>query len=340
MPTFGEALERTLESIEKEVRTPERLRAWLHPLEKHALPRLRDIQVDRIGRQEVLEVVEPLWNTKHETARQVRRKIRRVLSWAEGHGFVNVNYAGPVINGALQSRGRNQEHYRSAPYDRVPEVWRTISAASGSPAVRLCLQLLLGTAVRTGEARLADWSEIDFAKREWRIPEERTKTKMELYQPLSSPALEVLEQAKGLSGASSPSGYVFPSPVKRGEPLSPPALLYLLDPLQSARPDDGARPAGQLPDMGVRANGCRLCGDGTEFGSQGRLKRGKGVRSRPTRCQTALPNGAVGRVPHWNSPGLGVPHRHLARCRAPECASPRRCTALGSNFRSVAWGAV
>ena len=229
VPTFGEALERTLESIAKEVRTPERLRAWLHPLEKHALPRLRHIQVDRIGRKEVLDVVEPLWNTKHETARQVRRKIHRVLSWAEGHGFVNVNYAGPVIKGALQSRGRNQEHYRSAPYDRVPEVWSTISAASGSPAVRLCLQLLLGTAVRSREARLADWSEIDIANREWRIPEERTKTKMELRQPLSSPALGVLEQAKELSGASSPSGYVFPSPVKRGEPLSQPTLLYLLD---------------------------------------------------------------------------------------------------------------
>ena len=229
VPTFGEALERTLESIAKEVRTPERLRAWLHPLEKHALPRLRDIQVDRIARQEVLEVVEPLWNTKHETARQVRRKIRRVLSWAEGHGFVNVNYAGDVIDGALRSRGRNQEHYRAAPYDRVPEVWSTISAASGSPAVRLCLQLLLATAVRSGEARLADWSEIDIANREWRIPEERTKTKKELRQPLSSPALGVLEQAKELSGGPSPSGYVFPSPVKRGEPLSQTALLQLLD---------------------------------------------------------------------------------------------------------------
>ena len=228
VPTFGEALERVLESIAKEVRTPERLRAWLHPLEKHALPRLRDIQVDRIGREEVLEVVEPLWNTKHETARQARRKIRRVLSWAEGHGFVNVNYAGEVIDGALRSRGRKGEHFRAAPYARVPEVWSTICAASGAPTTRLCLQLLLCTAVRSGEVRLADWSEIDIANREWRISAARTKTSEELRQPLSAPALEVLEQAKELSGGPSPSGYVFPSPVKWGEPLSKTVFFGLL----------------------------------------------------------------------------------------------------------------
>ena len=227
VPTFGDALGEVLESVKNEVRTPERVRAWLHPLEKHALPRLRDIPVDRIEQKEVLAVVEPLWNTIYETARQVRRKIHRVLAWAQSHGFVDVNYAGDILDGALRRRSRKGEHFRAAPYARVPEVWSTICAASGAPATRLCLQLLLCTAVRSGEARLADWSEIDFAKREWRIPAARTKTSEELRQPLSAPAVEVLEQAREFSGGP-PSGYVFPSPVKRGEPLSKTVLLGLL----------------------------------------------------------------------------------------------------------------
>ena len=218
-----------LEFVKNDVRTPARVRAWLHPLEKHALPRLHDVPVDRIGRKEVLAVVEPLWTTKYETARQVRRKIHRVLEWAQSHGFVDVNYADATLAGALPTRSRKRGHFRAAPYARVPEVWSTIFAASGSPATRLCLQLLLCTAVRSGEARLADWSEIDVANREWRIPAARTKTEEELRQPLSAPALEVLEQAKELSGGPSPSGYVFPSPVKRGEPLSTTVLLHLLD---------------------------------------------------------------------------------------------------------------
>ena len=228
VPTFGEALDRVLESVKKDVRSPERVRAWLHPLEKHALPRLRDIPVDRIEQKEVLAVVEPLWNTIYETARQVRRKIHRVLAWAKSHGFVDVNYAGDILDGALRPRSRKGEHFRAAPYARVPEVWSAIGAASGAPATRLCLQLLLCTAVRSGEVRLADWSEIDIANREWRIPAARTKTSEELRQPLSAPALEVLEQAKELSGGPSPSGYVFPSPVKWGEPLSKTVFLGLL----------------------------------------------------------------------------------------------------------------
>ena len=226
VPTFGEALDRVLESVKKDVRSPERVRAWLHPLEKHALPRLRDIPVDRIEQEKVLAVVEPLWNTTYETGRQVRRKIHRVLAWAKSHGFVDVNYAGDILDGALRPRSRKAEHFRAAPYARVPEVWSTIGAASGAPATRLCLQLLLCTAVRSGEVRLADWSEIDIANREWRIPAARTKTEEELRQPLSPPALEVFEQARELSGGR--SGYVFPSPVKPGEPLSKTVLFRLL----------------------------------------------------------------------------------------------------------------
>ena len=228
VPTFGEALHGVLESVKKRVRSPERVRAWLHPLEKHALPQLRDIPVDSIDQKKVLAVVEPLWNTKYETARQVRRKIRRVLAWANSHGFVDVNYAGDILDGALYPTEGTSENYRSAPYESVPHVWSTISTASGSPATRLCLQLVLCTAVRSGEARLADWSEIDFAKGEWRIPAARTKTKKELRQPLSAPAVEVLKQARKLSGGPSPSGYVFPSPVKRGGPLSKTTLISLL----------------------------------------------------------------------------------------------------------------
>ena len=228
VPTFGEALDRVLESVKKDVRSPERVRAWLHPLKNHALPRLCDIPVDRIDQTKVLDVVEPLWNTTYETARQVRRKIHRVLEWAKSHGFVDVNCAGDILNGALRRRKRTRKNYRSAPYKSVPEVWSTISAASGAPATRLCFQLLLCTAVRSGEARLADWSEIDFAAREWRIPAARTKTEEELRQPLSAPALEVFEQARELSGGPLPSGYVFPSPVKRGKPLSETVLFGLL----------------------------------------------------------------------------------------------------------------
>ena len=257
------------------------------------------------------------------------------------HGFVDVNYAGDILDGALYPTEGTSENYRSAPYESVPHVWSTISTASGSPATRLCLQLVLCTAVRSGEARLADWSEIDFAKGEWRIPAARTKTKKPLRQPLSAPAVEVLEQARQLSGGPSPSGYVFPSPVKRGAPLSRTTLISFLG---------RCALRGLTTVHGLRASFRTWASEQTDADfavmelSLGH-KVGSELWSMPTLEANSLPNG----VSSWrcglrsslaHSPGLGVPHRHLVRCRAFPGASPRRCPALGSDFRSVASRAV
>ena len=53
---------------------------WIQTLERHAMPTLADIPVDRIGREEVLGVLTtPIWTTLLETARRVRQRIRTIL---------------------------------------------------------------------------------------------------------------------------------------------------------------------------------------------------------------------------------------------------------------------
>ena len=81
------------------------------------------------------------------------------------------------------------------------------------------------TAARSGEARGAQWSEIDLDRREWRIPGERMKAGREHRVPLTGAVLDVLRQAKALDDGS---GLVFPSPVRRGRPLSDVTLTKVL----------------------------------------------------------------------------------------------------------------
>lgn len=76
--------------------------------------------------------------------------------------------------------------------------WATVS----------CFEFLTLTAVRSGEARLARWDEIDVQSATWTIPGERMKTGREHRVPLSVRALEILEQARAMSDGS---GYIFPS---------------------------------------------------------------------------------------------------------------------------------
>ncbi len=54
--------------------------------------------------------------------------------------------------------------------DQVGELMRAIARYSGSPITRCALQLTAHVFLRSKEIRLAEWSEIDFDKQEWRIP--------------------------------------------------------------------------------------------------------------------------------------------------------------------------
>ena len=81
------------------------------------------------------------------------------------------------------------------------------------------------TAARNGEARGAQWSEIDLDRREWRIPADRMKTGREHRVPLADATLAVLASVRLLKDHS---GLVFPSPNRRGRPLSDMALTKLL----------------------------------------------------------------------------------------------------------------
>ena len=74
---------------------------------------------------------------------------------------------------------------------------------------RLALEFLILTATRSGEVRLAPWSEINMDAALWTIPKERMKMNKPHAVPLSKPALAVLEKMKALFGCD-PDAYIFP----------------------------------------------------------------------------------------------------------------------------------
>ena len=100
------------------------------------------------------------------------------------------------------------------------------SPGSQHPAsVKLCFRFTVLTAVRSGEARHAIWSEIDTSDRVWRIPAERMKAGVEHRVPLAEAVLDVLAEAGKLRDGSE---WVFPSPARARKPLSNMALTKLL----------------------------------------------------------------------------------------------------------------
>ena len=224
VPTFRQAAERTFEANKPRWRNARHAAGWWQTLERYAMPRLGNMRVNRIGREDVLAVLTPIWGTRMETARRIRQRMRTILGWAVAHGFVEHNVV-EAISGALPAMPTVQEHHRALPYREVKDALATVEASQASLAVKLCFRFTVLTAARSGEAREALWSEIDFDAREWRIPGTRMKSGTEHRVPLADAALAVLEQARALKNDSD---LVFPSPLKPGRPLSNMTMTKLL----------------------------------------------------------------------------------------------------------------
>ena len=225
MPTFKQAAEKTFEANRARWRSEVTARNWQQGMKKHVLPVIGEKRVDRIGREDVLHILTPIWTSTPDIARKQRNRIKAVLSWCQAHGLIEHNVAGEVINGALPTMPAVKAHYRALPYKDVPIALETIDASNASLATRLCLRFLVLTATRSGEARGARWSEIDFEATEWRIPGSRMKTNTEHRVPLPGAALAVLKRAEVLRDGSD---LIFPSSTKPGTPMSDMTLTKVL----------------------------------------------------------------------------------------------------------------
>ena len=225
MPTFKQAAEKTFEANRARWRSEVTARNWQQGMAKHVLPVIGDLRVDRIGREDVLRILTPIWTSTPDIARKQRNRIKAVLAWCQAHGLIEHNVAGEMINGALPSMPAVKAHYRALPYKDVPIALETIDASNASLAARLCLRFLVLTATRSGESRGARWSEIDFEAKEWRIPATRMKAGVEHRIPLSGAALAVLEQAQVLRDGSD---LIFPSSTKPRTPMSDMTLTKVL----------------------------------------------------------------------------------------------------------------
>lgn len=115
----------------------------------------------------------------------------------------------------------------------------------------LAIALLIHLGVRKGELIGTTWSEIDFDKKLWNLPAERTKTNAEITIPLSATSLEWFAELK-VRACESP--YVFPSrrASKRRGYISDDTLNHAIAKLFGQKVDSKKQPlANVLGDAGL-----------------------------------------------------------------------------------------
>ena len=98
------------------------------------------------------------------------------------------------------------------------------------PAIALALRLAALTLTRRSDVSGARWEEIDQAGKVWTVPADRHKSKRPHVVPIGPEAIKVLEEAAKIGAGANAglvrrkSGFIFPSPVKQGQPITPHAM--------------------------------------------------------------------------------------------------------------------
>ncbi|MXW99895.1 MAG: tyrosine-type recombinase/integrase [Acidimicrobiaceae bacterium] len=246
-PTFKEAAERVIELHRDGWSDGGRSeKQWRSSLNTYA-HRLNDKPVTEVTGADVLAVLTPIWNTKPETARRLRGRISAVMKWAIAEGHRIDNPAGDAVAAALPRHTTRPQHHRALPHSQVGAALAAVDASSATPSVKHAMVFLTITACRSGEVRGARWSEIDLSEKVWTIPASRTKTGMQHRVPLSTRAIEVLNEAREDLGDD---GFVFPSPT--GKVLSDNTLSKLFRGLNLDGTPHGMRAAFRswCSDMG------------------------------------------------------------------------------------------
>ncbi len=145
------------------------------------------------------------------------------------HGYRKDNPC-DVVTATLPKNGHRPQNFAAVAHAEVSGVLRRQVRGSNSAymGAKLAFEFLVLTVCRSGEARGATWGEIDLQAETWTIPAERMKANREHRVPLSTRALEILEEAKALSDGA-PSALLFPSARGRNEQLSAKAFPRIFE---------------------------------------------------------------------------------------------------------------
>jgi len=241
--TFKAYFIRHFEATIKPTLNPKFAVSYYRSVEQHLFPAIGDRPIAEIRTKEVIEALRPIWGRIPERSRRV---LQRASIAFESAITNEVRSLADPTRGVRRELGRSRPRVKHRPSLHWQEAPAFLSwLRSRSRVTRSCrqaLEIILFTGLRSEEVRLAKWGEFDLEAREWRVPgvdeaesrrlgyadyqKKRMKTGLSHIVPLSSGAMEVIQEALVHRRDHAPGALVFPS--STNTPLSDNALSKLM----------------------------------------------------------------------------------------------------------------
>jgi integrase len=210
--TFKECAEGYIEAHSVGWKNAKHAAQWTATLETYVYPVIGKMPVASVAEAHITKILEPIWNTRTETASRVRGRIEKILDRAKAlklrTGENPARWKGHLDQLLpAKSQVAPVEHHAALPYRELPAFMTKLRKRDGVSARALEFTIL--TVARTGDTIGAKWSEIDLKEGLWTVPAERLKGKKGARRrdhvvPLSKRAIALL---KGLPAVGE---YVFP----------------------------------------------------------------------------------------------------------------------------------
>jgi len=213
--SFQAVAEEWLEKIEKEGLAAITLKKarWLLA---QTYPALGKRPISEITAHELLLVLKKVEGTKrYDTANRIRSTCSQVFRYAIATARANRDICAD-LRGALVTPRTNHRAAITTPTE-ASGLLRAIEDYDGHHLTQIALRLLPHLFVRPGELRWAEWSEFDFDKRVWTIPDHKMKMRRPHAVPLSRQALSIIEE---IEHDASYSDFLFPSLRSVERPMS------------------------------------------------------------------------------------------------------------------------
>jgi integrase len=200
---FDECARQFLKNKTAEFSNPKHAAQWESTLRDYASPVIGKLPVAEVTLPHIVKILEPLWQTKTETATRVRGRIESVLAWATVSGYREgdnpARWKGN-LDAVLPKPGKlkNVQHHAALPWQEINDFMVKLRLRQGMAA--RCLEFTILTGLRSGEVRGAKWEEIDFNAKTWTVPASRMKMGRAHIVPLCEDAVTLLEQLPRFEG--------------------------------------------------------------------------------------------------------------------------------------------
>jgi len=217
--TFADAMRDYIKMKSKEFKNPRQEQQWTNSLASYALPHIGKVPVRDIELPHIKAVLDPIWETKTETANRVRARMENILGWCAVHGYRSAEnpakwqgYLDEVY--PSPEKIKKKGHHAALSVDALPAFFTDLQKRTGTAARAMEFMILTASRTnevvgdkRTGKAGIT-WQEIDFKAKVWTVPAERMKSGKAHKVPLTDAAMSLINSIE--TGA--PDALLFAGP--------------------------------------------------------------------------------------------------------------------------------